>query len=71
MKIGLKSYNIFEQNKSIDIIIFYNKIFLFIKNKKDINNHASGFLNIIIGFYRITCIKLVSNEMKQKMGQYE
>ena len=36
MKIGLKSYNIFEHNKSIDIIIFYSKIFLSIKNKKDI-----------------------------------
>jgi len=31
MKIGLKSYNIFEHSKSIDIIIFYSKIFLSIK----------------------------------------
>ena len=38
-----------------------------------INNfsHTSGLLNIVIGFYRITCRKLVAEEMKQKMGQCE
>lgn len=35
------------------------------------NSHASGLLNLDVGFYRITCIKLVSKEMKQKMDQCE
>jgi len=28
-------------------------------------------LNIVIGFYRITCIKLVSKEINQEMDQCE
>jgi hypothetical protein len=28
--------------------------------KRNLASHASGFLNIVIGFYRITCNKLVT-----------
>ena len=34
-------------------------------------SQASGLLNIVIRFYRITCIKLVAKKMKQKIGQCE